>query len=130
IVVRAEAAPRRERRERREDRHRTSHAQAICRAAAHLAEDLNVVAIAAFTRTGRTGHLLSMERPDVPLYVFTSDPVVYRRLALWWGVTPILGDFPTASDDMIRELEKELLARHEVVPGALLVMVGAIPFRP
>jgi pyruvate kinase len=106
------------------------HAQAICHAAAGLAEDLKVAAIAAFTRTGRTGQLLSVERPDVPIYVFTSEPAVYRQLALWWGVTPILEEFSTDSDGMIREIEGALLARQALVPGDHVVVVGALPFRP
>jgi pyruvate kinase len=127
IVVRAEATlPR----ELAEDRGRVGQAQAICRAATGLADDLKVAAIAAFTRTGRTGQLLSTERPRVPIYVFTSEEQVYRRLALWWGVTPILEQFSTDSDGMIREIEGSLLARQALVPGDLAVVVGALPFRP
>src|SRR3954462_1312666 len=108
IVVRAEATvphppP--------EERIRPGHAQAICRAATGLAEDLDVAAIAAFPRTGRPGQLLSVQRPEVPVYVFTSEDTVYRRLALWWGVTPILAQLPTDSDAMIREIESALVAR-------------------
>jgi pyruvate kinase len=127
IVVRAEATMPREE---AEDRGRVGQAQAICRAATGLADDLKVAAIAAFTRTGRTGQLLSTERPRVPIYVFTSEEQVYRRLALWWGVTPIHERFPTDSDGMIREIEGSLLARQALVPGDLAVVVGALPFRP
>jgi pyruvate kinase len=127
IVVRAEATmpavpP--------EDRGRMGQAQALCRAATGLADDLRVTAIAGFTRTGRTGQLLSTERPRVPIYVFTSEEQVYRRLALWWGVTPILEQFSSDSDGMIREIEGSLLARQALVPGDLAVVVGALPFRP
>jgi pyruvate kinase len=127
IVVRAETTMLREP---PEERGRMGHAQAICHAATGLAEDLKVAAIAAFTRTGRTGQLLSIERPRVPIYVFTSEAHVYRRLALWWGVTPILEQFSTDSDGMIREIEGSLLARQALVPGDLAVVVGALPFRP
>jgi pyruvate kinase len=127
IVVRAEATMPRDI---SEERGRLGHAQAICRAATGLAEDLKVAAIAAFTRTGRTGQLLSTERPRVPIFVFTSDEHVYRRLALWWGVTPILETFSTDSDGMIREIEGALLARQALMPGDLAVVVGALPFRP
>jgi pyruvate kinase len=127
IVVRAEATMPREE---ADDRGRVGQAQAICRAATGLADDLKVAAIAAFTRTGRTGQLLSTERPRVPIYVFTSEEQVYRRLALWWGVTPICERFSTDSDGMIREIEGALLARQALVPGDLAVVVGAQPFRP
>jgi pyruvate kinase len=127
IVVRAEASMPREE---PEDRGRVGQAHAICRAATGLADDLKVAAIAAFTRTGRTAQLLSTERPRVPIYAFTSEAHVYRRLALWWGVTPIYEQFSTDSDGMIREIEGSLLARQALVPGDLAIMVGALPFRP
>jgi len=127
IVVRAEASMPREE---PEDRGRVGQAHAICRAATGLADDLRVVAIAAFTRTGRTAQLLSTERPRVPIYAFTSEAHVYRRLALWWGVTPIFEQFSTDSDGMIREIEGSLLAQQALVPGDLAIMVGALPFRP
>lgn len=127
IVVRAEASiPREE----EDDRGRVGQAHAICRAATGLADDLKVAAIAAFTRTGRTAQLLSTERPRVPIYAFTSEQHVYRRLALWWGVTPIFEQFSTDSDGMIREIEGALLARQALMPGDLAIIVGALPFRP
>ena len=126
IIVRAEATTVREE---VEDRHRMSQARAISYAARSLAEDLQVAAIAAFTRTGRTAHLLSQYRPRVPIYAFTQNPTVYRRLALYWGVTPVLGKLPTHSEELIEEMEKTLLARSAVAGGDLLVMVGGLPFR-
>jgi len=127
IVVRAEATPARET---EVEPRRPGHAQAVCRAATGLADDLDVAAIAAFTRTGRTGQLLSIERPTVPIYVFTSEPTVYRRLALWWGVRPVLAQLPADSESMLREGEALLLARDFVAQGDLLVAVGPVPFGP
>jgi pyruvate kinase len=54
-----------------------------------LAERIRAVAVVGVTRTGRTAHLLSKERTDVPIYAFSPDARVCRRLALWWGVVPI-----------------------------------------
>ena len=66
----------------------------------------------------------------MPIYAFTSVPEVYRRLALWWGVTPILEEFSTDSDVVVRELEGSVLARQLLAPGDHVVVVGALPFRP
>ncbi|MCC6179745.1 MAG: pyruvate kinase [Chloroflexi bacterium] len=126
IVCRAEAAqPRSD----GLDHPRTSHAHAISHAARSLAEDLKVTAIAAFTRTGRTAQLLSMDRPRVPIYAFTPDQSVYRRLALWWGVTPVLDDLPADSGAMIHEMEARLVERGHVASGDMIVIVGSMPFR-
>jgi pyruvate kinase len=64
-------------------------AAAVTHAARVLAERVRAVAIVAVSRSGQTAHLLSSERGDVPIYAFTPDADVYRRLALWWGVTPM-----------------------------------------
>ncbi|MDP8924376.1 MAG: pyruvate kinase [Chloroflexota bacterium] len=126
IVIRAEAAARRED---IEDGRRMSDSRAISHAARSLAENLNVAAIVAFTRTGRTAHLLSRDRPRVPIYAFTPTPAAYRRLALWWGVTPIMGELPARGEALIEEMEAILLERGAVVGGDRLVIVGGFPFR-
>ena len=88
-----------------------------------------MAAIAAFTRTGRTAELLSQDRPRVPIYASTPELSVYRRLALWWGVTPITADLASNSDELMRDMEHVLLSTGAVAPGDLIVVVGALPFR-
>ena len=131
IVVRAEAEGERETAAQRgkNGRQRLTHAHAISRAACALAENLDVAAIAAFTRTGRTAELLSQDRPRVRVYASTPDRSVYRRLALWWGVTPIMADLASNSDELMRDMEEVLLSTGAVAPGDLIVVVGALPFR-
>ena len=108
---------------------RVSHAHAISRAARSLAENLKVRAIAAFTRSGRTAELLSRDRPRAPIYAFTPNDDVYRRLALWWGVQPVHAQLPPSSEALIQQMEATLVARQAVVPGDLIVVVGSLPFR-
>ena len=127
IVSRAERTEVRD----EEDEHyvRVSHAHAISRAARSLAESLRVRAIAAFTRSGRTAELLSRDRPRAPIYAFTPNDDVYRRLALWWGVQPVHSQLPASSEALIKQMEATLLAREAVVSGDLVVVVGSLPFR-
>lgn len=54
------------------------------------AADRDVVALACFTRTGRTARLLAALRPPVPVMVLTSDPAVSRSLALLRGVRHVV----------------------------------------
>jgi pyruvate kinase len=108
---------------------RMTHARAISRAARSLAEDLEVQAILGYTRTGRTAQLLSHARPRVPILALTAQESVARRLALWWGVQPLLcGPSPNV-DALIAGLEQVVLAAGLVDPGAPVVIVGAMPFR-
>ncbi|MFN8526528.1 MAG: pyruvate kinase [Chloroflexota bacterium] len=129
IVCRAEAAGRPDNREELAERHHGGHAQAISRAARTLADDLRVKAIVAFTRTGRTAQLLSQGRPRTPIFCFTPESAVYRRLALRWGVTPVQGALAVDGDALVQEMEAELQARGAVSSGELIVIVGALPFR-
>jgi len=62
---------------------------AVTHAARVLAERIQAIAILAATHSGRTAHLLSMERTDIPIFAFSPVADVCRRLALWWGIVPV-----------------------------------------
>src|SRR5438270_761555 len=72
----------------RDDRPR-GYAAAVTHAARVLAEDLDASAIVGVTRSGLTAEMLSRERARVPIFAFTPEEDVARRLALWWGVSPV-----------------------------------------
>ena len=55
-----------------------------------LADRGHAAAIVAVTRGGKTAGLLSALRPGTPIVAATDQPVVARRLALSWGVMPLL----------------------------------------
>lgn len=65
-------------------------ARSLARAGATVAEELDVEWIMAFTATGSTARVLSGFRPRAPIAGVTPSEQVYRRLALHWGVVPIL----------------------------------------
>lgn len=69
---------------------RTSHGRALCDAAVTLARSGQADAIVAVTRRGKTARLLSALRPKAPIYAATDSAVVAERLALQWGVVPIV----------------------------------------
>ena len=66
------------------------HASGLADAAIGLAARAHAGAIVAVTREGRTARLLSSGRPTAPIYAATDRPEVARRLALWWGVAPLV----------------------------------------
>src|SRR5207302_7043311 len=59
------------------------YAAAVTHAARVLAEDLDASAILGVTRSGLTAEMLSRERARVPIYGFTPEEDVARRLAMW-----------------------------------------------
>jgi len=60
---------------------------ALADAAVETAFEIGARAIVAVTGSGRTALLVSSRRPSVPIFAFTPDPAVRRRVALMWGVT-------------------------------------------
>ena len=65
----------------------------------------------AFTLTGTTARLLSHYRPPVPIIAFSPNQEVRRRLALLWGVVPRVLEPIQETEEMVRRVEEELLAR-------------------
>jgi pyruvate kinase len=63
---------------------------AVSRATSLLSRELQARAVVVPTRSGATARIVSSERPAAPVVAIASDPAVCRRLALLWGVTPVL----------------------------------------
>ncbi len=73
-----------------------------------------IVAIACYTRSGRTALLLSSLRPAIPVIAFSPDPGVVARLALSSGVLPRRCP-PLDGPDALAELSR-LLGAAGIVP--------------
>jgi pyruvate kinase len=101
------------------------HQMAICVAATTLAEQGAAAAIIAVTRAGGTARRLSMLRPNVPVVAATRSVEIARRLALYWGVTPVHLDLPDRAD--LTAIAHELGARGAVPAGAAVVLVNINP---
>lgn len=102
--------------------------QAVARAATTVCrEELSVAAIACFTRTGRTARLIAAERPDVPVFAFSSRTAIVRSLACVWGVTPIESPAPSDVDSLIAMIDRRLVQEGLVEAGRTVVMVAAAP---
>jgi pyruvate kinase len=100
---------------------------AIARAARDLADDRNAVAIAAFTRSGRTAQLLAKQRPENPVLAFTPNETVYRQMALLWGVQPYRVPEAHSVEEMIGQVERVLLDQTGTERGARVVFVAGFP---
>ena len=106
----------------------TDEAAAIAHAAAQIANtDPSVVAIACYTRTGRTASLLSAERPGVPIYAFVPETSPRRALSLRWGVRALPARVPEDTDEMIASMAEGLLAIGFAAPGQSVVMAASSP---
>jgi pyruvate kinase len=101
---------------------RSGYNIAICEAAITLAASSDADAIVAVTRGGKTARWLSMLRPASPIYGATDNEGVARRLALSWGVVPVV----CAPGD-VKVIQRELTAKGVLVSGAVVVFVSVSP---
>ncbi|MEW6321271.1 MAG: pyruvate kinase [Acidobacteriota bacterium] len=103
------------------------HVPALCDAAVTLASQAGAKAIVAVTRKGRTARLLSSRRPRAPIYAATGREDVGRRLALWWGVVPLIcpleGGVDAVAADVLARLRRDQL----LAAGDSVVLVNASP---
>jgi pyruvate kinase len=100
----------------------TGHGRAICEAAITLAYRGAADAIVAVTRGGKTARLLSALRPQAPVYAATDNEAVARRLALSWGVVPLVCRMGDAA-----LLQREIAARGALSRGSVVVFVSVSP---
>lgn len=101
---------------------RASHGRALCDAAVTLARSGQADAIVAVTRHGKTARLLSALRPKAPIYAATDSMAVAERLALQWGVVPIVS--PVGSEE---EVERAILDSGAIKPRSVVVFVNVSP---
>jgi len=98
------------------------HGVAMCEAAVTLASSGQADAIVALTQEGRTARLLSALRPRAPVLAITEHDAVARRLAMVWGVTPMV-----AHGSTLTALATALRERCGLAPGATVVFISLSP---
>ena len=68
----------------------------ISHAVCSMAIDLNAKAIVVCSVSGKTDMMVSRFRTPVDIIGMTTDPKIWRRLSMSWGVTPVLAEnFPS-----------------------------------
>ncbi|CVH75072.1 Pyruvate kinase [Clostridiales bacterium CHKCI006] len=110
----------------------TSHkdySEAICMSVAQIAYEYNAAAIVAFTISGYTAMKMSRYKPECPIIAATTDETVMRKLALSWGVTPVLCRSVPSTEAMLNYAE--LLAKEfGVEEGETVIVTGGTPGAP
>lgn len=103
------------------------HAVGLADAAIGLAARAHAGAIVAVTREGRTARMLSSGRPTAPIYAATDRPEVARRLALWWGVVPLVVSLDGDVDQVAARVVDELKAIGALTASPTAVIVNVSP---
>ncbi len=102
-------------------------ANAIAHGAAMAARSLSCKVIVAHTESGGSARLLSQYRPEARIIALTTSEITYRRLALCWGVTPILTAPTVTINEVIESAQEVLRERNLCEPGEFVVLTAAMP---
>jgi pyruvate kinase len=101
---------------------------AISQATFHVAEALNPTAIVTTTMSGYTTRRVATERPRTQIFCMTPNEITYRRMALVWGVTPLLVPEFSTIDEMITVIVRVAHDADLVQRGDTLVIIAGVPF--
>lgn len=101
-----------------------SREDAIARAAAVLATELDAKAIISLTFSGSTARRVAKFRPGVPIIGATSNEDTLSRLALVWGVIPVRVPEPDTLDTAVWIAEDAAKAAVGVEPGDSIVLTA------
>ena len=102
-------------------------ANAIAHAAVIAARAMKSKTIACVTDSGGVARLISEYRPEANIAAVTASEVTYRRLALIWGVTPVMMGTAATTDELIDRVEGELSAHNLARTGETVVITMSVP---
>ncbi|WP_347491318.1 pyruvate kinase [Desulfoscipio sp. XC116] len=100
---------------------------AISHSTVSTALDLGAAAIITSTESGYTAKMVSKYRPQAPIIAVTPKRTVLRKMALVWGVQPLLVGRTEDTDSMISAAVEVSLAAGLIQAGDLIVITAGVP---
>ncbi len=100
---------------------------ALSHSACLLAHDVKAKAIVVCTRTGGTAKMVSRFRPNIDIIGMTTDEKSYRKLALSWGVMPVLAEEYFSVDVLFHFAKRAAVESGLVQKGDVIVITGGTP---
>lgn len=101
---------------------------AISEATYFISEVLSPRAVVTVTQSGYTARRVACERPRVPIVCVTPNPITYRRMALVWGVVPLLIPNFDTTDDMLDVVSTYMVQEGYAQRGDTVVVIASVPF--
>lgn len=103
-------------------------ADAIAASTHQVSETLDIRVICAWTDTGSTALRLARERPNATVLALTPNRATARRLALVWGVHPVVTKDASDVDDMVSRACKFAVREGYAKAGDRIIVVAGVPF--
>lgn len=97
---------------------------ALSRAAARVASDLDAAAILCLSRSGFTARSMARFRPSMPLLGITAEPRTAQQLSLSWGTRPLVFSETTSSTENVQKAVEAAKAAGAVRTGDRIVVVS------
>ena len=96
----------------------------ISHAVCSMAIDLNAKAIVVCSVSGKTAMLVSRFRTPVDIIGMTTDVKIWRRLAMSWGVTPVLSESYPNMEVMFYCAKGNVAKALNLKPGDNILLTG------
>lgn len=96
----------------------------ISHAVCSMALDVKAKAIVVCSVSGRTAMLVSRFRTPVNIIGMTTDPKIWRRLSMSWGVTPVMAERFPSMDVMFYYAKKATAEVLDLQPGDNILLTG------
>jgi pyruvate kinase len=100
---------------------------AIAHAAVDASRAMKIKTIVVVSESGGAARLVSEYRPDANIVCLTTNEVTFRRLALFWGVTPVLVGPSASTEELVDRVEATLIERNLALPGENVLITMAVP---
>ena len=98
--------------------------QALSKAAAYAAKEMQTEKVAVFTESGLMARRLSTVRSGLQTYALTQSRDAWNQLSLIWGVRPFVHENSDSTHGMLAIGEKTLLDAQMVEPGETMIMMA------
>lgn len=99
---------------------------AISHATCGMAIDINARAIVVCSLSGMTARMVSRFRPPVDILGLTTDKKTWHKLALSWGVIPVMCDNYPSTDVLFYSAQKLAKQTLNLTDGDKIVITGGV----
>lgn len=104
---------------------------AITKAAAEVGEVLSAKYLVTFTQSGDSARRISRLRSRLPILAITPETGTYNRLALSWGIEPMISPMVKHTDDMVLQADRILIeSKRAAIGEQVMIIAGAPPGIP
>ncbi|MEY4469318.1 MAG: hypothetical protein RLZZ87_642 [Actinomycetota bacterium] len=100
---------------------------AITKAAAEVGEVLGAKYLVTFTQSGDSARRISRLRSRLPILAITPETGTYNRLALSWGIEPMISPMVKHTDDMVLQADRILIDSQRAAVGEQVMIIAGAP---